>query len=265
MTCCELWHLRCRGVLDPHPALVDASPYGWILSSCGITFKILPSVSHGVISSIKFLFIVSSKEVQHVWWWMEKQSRQRTIRLWPTNWKQGLKWNFKDMCISQLVDCTQSYRILLNPFFESLSHDLEAIPGWFVMNIHQSAIKLNDLFLKTHFNYHNAINLGYSNLGYPSVNDNVSHKSFCIHSKEDATPKPHTLLQGLKCCHIFHCHWTVINRSCWCVRQAGRRQGDLRWGGLHRAAADQNVLYSPNDPHYMVISNWISFTVWITL
>lgn len=153
--------------------------------------------------------------------------------------------------ISQLVDCTQSYRILLNPFFESVSHDLEGTPGWFDMNIHQSAIKLDDLFLKTRFNYHNAINLG-----YPSVNDNVSHKSFGIHSKEDATPKPHTLLQGLKCCHTFQCHWTVINRSC-------RRQGDLRWGGLHQAA-DQNVLYSPNDPHYMVISKWILFTVWIT-
>lgn len=181
-------------------------------------------------------------------------------QLWPTNWKQGLKWNFKDMCISQLVDCTQSYRILLNPFFESVSHDIEATPGWFVMNIHQSAIKLDVLFLKTHFNYHNAINLS-----YPSVNDNVSHKSFCIHLIEDATPKPHTLLQGLKCCHTFQCHWTVINRSSWCVRRAGRRQGDRRWGGGLHPAADLNVLYSPNDPHYMVISKWILFTVWITL
>lgn len=138
---------------------------------------------------------------------IKTKNNQVGRQLWLTNRKQGLKWNFKDICILQSVDCTQSYRILLNPFY--VSHDLEATPGWFVMNIHQSAIKLDDLFLKTHFNYHNAINLG-----YPSVNGKVSHKSFCIHSKEDATPKPHTLLQGLKCCLTFQCHWTVTNRSC---------------------------------------------------
>lgn len=214
-------------------------------------------MSHGVISSIKFLFIVSSKKVHHVWWWMEKQSRQRTIRLWPSNWKQGLKWNFKVMCIPQLVDCTQSYRCLLNPFFESVSNDLEATPGW--LNNHQSAIKFDDLFLKTRFNYRNAINLG-----YPSVNDNVSHKSFAFIKRGCNSETTHFLLQGLKCYHTFQCHWKVINRSCWCVRQVGRRQGDLRWGGLHWAA-DQNVFYFPNDPQYMVISNWILFTVWITL
>lgn len=105
--------------------------------------------------------------------WRNNQDKERSGCDRVTESKDGLKWNFKDMCISQMVDCTQSYHILLNPFFESVSHDVEATPGW--LNIHQSDIKLDDLFLKTHFNYHNAINLG-----YPSVNDNVSHKSFAF-------------------------------------------------------------------------------------
>lgn len=162
---------------------------------------------YGVVSSIKFLFIVSSKEVHYVWCWMEKHSTQRGCPFIVTDeQKARIEAKFQgDGRFTKFIDYTHSYWILVDFCFQP-----------------QEFIKLNDLRLVISIPQALVVRLWI-----------IGHKFF-LHSKEDETTEPH-YIQDLKSHHTYPMSQNqVVNNRSSLLTEAGGWEGDRCWEYIKR-------------------------------